>query len=33
MLLNTLDDAVFVQKMDLVLRGMDVHVYVLRSDL
>lgn len=33
MLLDALDDAIFVQKMDLVLGGMDVHVYILRSDL
>lgn len=31
--LNILDDAVFVQKMNLVLRGMDIDVYILRSDL
>lgn len=33
MLLNTLDDAVLVQKMDLMLRGVDIHVYVLWGDL
>lgn len=33
MLLNALDDAILVQKMDLVLRGMDVHVHILWSDL
>lgn len=33
MLLNALDDAILVQKMDLVLRGMDVHVDILRRDL
>lgn len=33
MLLNALDDAVFVQKVDLMLRGVDIHVYILRSDL
>lgn len=32
-LLNALDDAVFVQEMHLVFCGMDVHVYILRSDL
>lgn len=32
-LLNALDDAILVQKMDLVLRGMDVHVDILRRDL
>jgi len=31
--LDALDDAVFVQEVHLVLRGMDVHVDVLRSDL
>lgn len=31
--LNILDDAVFVQKMDLVLRWMDIDVYIVRSDL
>ena len=33
MLLNALDDAVFVQEVDLVLCGMDIDVDILRSDL
>lgn len=31
--LDILDDTVFMQKMDLVLRRMDIDVYILRSDL
>ena len=31
--LDALHDAVFVQKVHLVFRGMDVHVDVMRGDL
>lgn len=33
MLLNTFDDAVFVQEMHLVFGGMNIHVYILGGDL
>lgn len=32
-LLDALDHAVLVQEVYLVLRGVDVHIYVLRGDL
>lgn len=32
-LLDALYDAVFVQEVHLVFCGMDIHVYVVRSDL
>lgn len=31
--LNTLNDTVFMQKVNLVLCGMDIDIYILRSDL